>query len=64
MDEYKVKDGLWGEGTEIAWVGKKRHTIIFPSRGEASIVTYCNNCGSPYIMASRCGHCGEDMRDR
>jgi len=63
MDEYMVRNGVWDDKVKIAWVGAKRHTVIFPDRECATTVTYCNNCGSPFLMASSCGGCGEDMRE-
>lgn len=57
MDEYVVREGVWDDKVKIAWVGAKRHTVIFPDNDEPSTVTYCNNCGSPFTFGNACAGC-------
>lgn len=74
MDDFTVRKGIWDADTKIAHVERKRHTVIFPEdNGEASGMTYCNNCGSPFIMSpkwiykiyfhlpNKCAKCWEDQ---
>ena len=60
LQEFTIRDGIWDSSTKIATIKRKRHTCIFPETGKETRVTYCNNCGSPFVLddSSKCAECG------
>lgn len=47
------------EDGEIVEVGEYRHSVIWTGTDKPSTVTYCNNCGSPFVFGPDDGpdHC-------
>ena len=68
MDDYvpdfTVRPDIWDDVTKIATVRRKRHTCVFPENEMETIVSYCNNCGSPFTKRNQCAICGYDMEGK
>lgn len=64
--EYKdkVKEGIWDDTVEILKIKNYRHSVFFKDEGDKSDLTYCNFCGSSFIIKSKkteivcCTSCG------
>jgi hypothetical protein len=58
-----LQENLWDKETKIHEIGDYRHTVIFPDwNGEPTKVTFCNNCGCPFIIGNRCAECGIEQK--
>lgn len=59
VPEFTVRANLWNAQTKVAEVKQYRHTVIFPDReGEATQLTFCNNCGECFTRNGHCAECG------
>ena len=50
---------IWDAKTVVVGIGPFRHTVQFPDSDSPASITFCNNCGSPYItLPNSCAECG------
>ena len=57
VPDFTIRDGIWDNSVIIADVHRYRHTAIFPENEEPTKVTFCNNCGDPFVVNDVCANC-------